>query len=106
MQLVTKEVSTIIVTLLTPGAGFFVLGRVHIIHVVKMHYFFKILFSPPGGRGGDQTIKYMLMKTKEMYPNCIFHEPPWACVVLLRGNTSHILRMHYSSLLPDMEQTN
>ena len=30
---------------MTPGAGVFVLGCGHISHIVKMHYFFKNLFS-------------------------------------------------------------
>ena len=37
----TKKGSTKIVNFMTPGAGVFVLGRGHISHLVKMHYFFK-----------------------------------------------------------------
>ena len=39
--LMTKEGSTKIVNFMTPGAGVLVLGRGHISHMVKMHYFFK-----------------------------------------------------------------
>ena len=41
--MMTKEGSTKIVTFMTPGAGVLVLGCGHIIHIVKMHYFFKNL---------------------------------------------------------------
>ena len=41
--MMTKEGSTEIVNFMTPGAGFLVLGRGHISHIVKMHYFFKNL---------------------------------------------------------------
>ena len=39
----TKEGSTKIVNFMTPGAGVLVLGRGHISHIMKMHYFFKNL---------------------------------------------------------------
>ena len=38
--MMTKEGSTKIVNFMTPGAGVLVLGRGHISHIVKMHYFF------------------------------------------------------------------
>ena len=41
--MITKEGSTKIVNFLTPGAGVLVLGRGHISHIMKMHYFFKNL---------------------------------------------------------------
>ena len=41
--MMTKEGSTKIVNIMTPGAGILVLGRGHISHIVKMHYFFKNL---------------------------------------------------------------
>ena len=44
IEMMTKEVSTKIVNYLTPGAGVPVLGRGHISHKMKMHYFFKNLF--------------------------------------------------------------
>ena len=37
---ITKEGSTKIVNFMTPLAGVLVLGRGHISHIVKMHYFF------------------------------------------------------------------
>ena len=39
----TKEGCTKIVNFMTPGAGVLVLGRVHISHIVQMHYSFKNL---------------------------------------------------------------
>ena len=41
--MMTKEGSTKIVTFMTPEAGVLVLGRGHISHIVKLHYFFKNL---------------------------------------------------------------
>ena len=41
--IMTKEGSTKIVNFMTPGAGVLVLGRGHISHFMKMHYFFKNL---------------------------------------------------------------
>ena len=41
--MMTKERSTKIVNFMTPGAGVLVLGRGHISHIMKMHYFFKNL---------------------------------------------------------------
>ena len=41
--MMTREGSTKIVNFMTPGAGVLVLGRSHISHIVKMHYFFKNL---------------------------------------------------------------
>ena len=43
LVMMTKEGSTKIVNFMTPGAGVLVLGRGHISHIVKMHYFFKNL---------------------------------------------------------------
>ena len=38
--------STKIVNFMTPGAGVLVLGRGHVSHIVKLHYFFKnLLYS-------------------------------------------------------------
>ena len=51
--MMTKEGSTKIVNFMTPGAGVLVLGRGHIIHIVKMHNFFKIFFSAMG-HGSDK----------------------------------------------------
>ena len=41
--MMTKEGSTKIVNFMTPGAGVLALGRGHISHIVKIHYFFKNL---------------------------------------------------------------
>ena len=41
--MMTTERSTKIVNFMTPGAGVLVLGRGHISHIMKMHYFFKNL---------------------------------------------------------------
>ena len=43
--MMTREGSTIIAIVMTPGAGVLVLGCGHISHIVKMNYFFKIFFS-------------------------------------------------------------
>ena len=45
-----KEGSTKIVNFMTPGAGFLVLGRGHIRHIVKMHNSLNIFFSTPRHR--------------------------------------------------------
>ena len=60
--MMTKEGSTQIVNLMTPGRVL-VLGRGHKSHTVKMHYFFKILllYSQHQFR---QTM-YIVMMTKE-----------------------------------------
>ena len=43
--MMTIEGSTKIVNFMTPGVGVLVLGRGHISHIVKMHYFFKNLLN-------------------------------------------------------------
>ena len=46
LVMMTMEVSTKIVTFMTPGAGVLAIGCGHISHIVKMHYFFKnLLYS-------------------------------------------------------------
>ena len=42
--MMTKEGSTKIVNFMTPGAGVLLIGRGHISHIEKIHYFFKNLF--------------------------------------------------------------
>ena len=44
----TKEGSTKIVNFMNPGTGVIVLGRGHISHIVKLHYFFNnlLLYTP------------------------------------------------------------
>ena len=39
--MMTKEGSTIVVSVMAPEAGVLVLDRGHISHIVKMHFFFK-----------------------------------------------------------------
>ena len=60
--MMTKEGSTKIVNFMTPGAGVLVLGRGHISHIMKMHYFFKnlLLYFQV-----IQTTKCLVMMTKE-----------------------------------------
>ena len=41
--MMTKEGFTKIINFMTPGAGVLVLGRGHISHIVKLHYFFNDL---------------------------------------------------------------
>ena len=60
--IMTKKGSTKIVTLMTPGAGVLVLGRGHISHIVKMHYFFKNLLL--NSQAQNRQTKYVVMMTK------------------------------------------
>ena len=62
--MMNKKGSTKIVNFMTPGARVLVLGRGHIIHIVKMHYFFKKSFSLLSQALIRQT-KYIVMMTKE-----------------------------------------
>ena len=67
--MMTKEGSTKIVNFMTPGAGVLVLGRDHISHIVKMHYFFKNLSSLFPVR--DQTnYVYSIDDQGRVYQNC------------------------------------
>ena len=68
----TKEESTKIVNFMTPRAGVLVLGRGHISHIVKMHYFFKIFFSTP--RHCSNKV-YSNDDTGSVFQNCKFHDP-------------------------------
>ena len=58
------EGSTEIVNFMTPGARILVLGRGHISHKMKMHYFFKNHFSLLSQALIRQT-KYIVTMTKE-----------------------------------------
>ena len=72
--MMTKEGSTKIVNFMTPGAGVLVLGRGHISHIVKMHYFFKNLSSLL--QVIDQTnYVYSIDDQGRVYQNCKFHDP-------------------------------
>ena len=56
---------------MTPGAGVLVLGRGHISNIVKMHYFFKNLFS-----ASEHGSKYIVIMTKEGSTKIVnFHDP-------------------------------
>ena len=63
--MITKEGSTKIVNIMIPGAGVLFLGRGHISHIVKLHYFFKNLLIYLGGGGGGGLEKKK--KKKKMY---------------------------------------
>ena len=52
----TQEESTIIINFMTLLAGVHVLGCDHISHLVKMHYFLKIIFSTPRHRSDKQSM--------------------------------------------------
>ena len=94
--MMTKEESTKIVNFMTPGAGVLVLGRGHIRHIVKMHYFFKnlLLYSQALTR---QT-KYTAMMTKEGSTKIVNFMTPGAGVLVLgHGHISHIVEMHFSN---------
>ena len=92
--MMTKERSTTIVTFMTPGAGVLMLGRGHISHILKMHYFFKnlLLYSQTQIR---QT-KYKVMMTREGSIKIVnFTTPGSGVLVLGCGHVSHIVKMHY-----------
>ena len=79
---------------MTPGAEVLVLGRGHICHIMKMHYFFKnlLLYSQAYIR---QT-KYIVMMRKEGSTKIVNFMTPGAGVpVLGRGHICHIMKMHY-----------
>ena len=91
--MMTKEGSTKIVNFMTPGVGILVLGRGHISHRVKMHYFFKnlLLYSQAQIR---QT-KYIVVMTKEGSNKIVNFMTPEAGVLMLeRGHISHIVKLH------------
>ena len=79
---------------MTPGAGVLVLGRGHISHIVKMHYFFEnlLLYS----QAYIRLSKYVLMTTKEGSTKIVnFMTPEAGVLVLGRGYISHIVKLHY-----------
>ena len=84
--MMTKEGSTKIVNFITPGAGVLLLGRGHISHIVKMHYFFKNLLYT---QAYIRQTKYVVMMTKEGSTKVI------KVLVLGHGHISHILKLHY-----------
>ena len=78
--MMTNEGSTKIVNFMTPGVGVLVLGRGHISHIEKMHYFFKnLLYSHAYIR---QT-KYIEMMTKEESTKILNFMTPRAGILVL-----------------------
>ena len=72
----TKEGSTKIVTFMTPGTEVLVLGRAHISHIVKIHYFFKnlLLYS----QAYIRKTKYIVIMTKEGSTKIVNFKTPGA----------------------------
>ena len=64
--MMNKEASTKIVNFMNSGAGVLVLGRDHICHILKMHYFFKNLFL--FSHALVRQTKYKAMMTKDGLP--------------------------------------
>ena len=90
--MMTKEGRTKIVKLMTPKAGFLVLGCGHISHIARMHYIFKnlLLYSHAYIR---QT-KYIVMITKEGSTK-IFMTPAEGILMLGHGFLNQKVEMHY-----------
>ena len=71
--MMTKEVSTKIVNIITPVAGVLVLCCGHISHIVKLHYLVKFFSLLPGI---DQTNQVCSNDDQgRVYQNCKFHDP-------------------------------
>ena len=78
---------------MTPGAGVLVLGRGHISHIVKMHYFLKNLLL--NCQALIRQTKYVVMITKEGSTKIVNFMTPGAGVLVLGcGHISHIVTMH------------
>ena len=88
-----KEGSTKIINFLTPGAGVLVLRHGHTSHILKMHYFFKILLLY--SQALNRQTMYIVMMTKEGSTKTVNFMTPGAGVLVL-GHVliSHILKMH------------
>ena len=89
------------------GVGVLVLGCGHISHIVKWIISFKIFFCTLRHRS-DKLYMYVVIMTKEESTKIVnfmtLREGP--VLVLGRGHISHIVKMHFSSLLPGINQTN
>ena len=72
--MMTKEGSTKIANLKTPGAAVLVLGCGHISHMLKMHNFFKNLSSLLPVINQTKYI-YSIHDQGRVYQNCKFHDP-------------------------------
>ena len=86
--MMTKEGSTKIVNFMNPGAGVLVLGRGHISHIVKMHYFSKnlLLYS----KAYRQTM-YIVIITEERSTKIMTFMTLRATVIVLGcGHMSYI----------------
>ena len=95
LVIMTTGRSTKIVNFMTPGAGVLMLGRGHLSHIMKMHYFFKNLLLY--FQAQIRPTKYKVMMTKEGSTKIINFMTPGAGVLVLgRGHISHIVKMHYS----------
>ena len=69
------------------------LGRGHISHIVKMHYFFKNLHF--NSQALIRQTKYVVMMTKEGSTKIVnFMTPEAGVLVLGRGHISHIVKLH------------
>ena len=80
---------------MTHGAGVLVLGRGHISHLVKIHYFLKnlLFYSQAQIR---QTEDYIVMMTKEGSTKIVnFMTPGAELLALGRDHISYIVKMHY-----------
>ena len=93
---------------MSPGAGVVSLGRGYIIHIMKMHYFFKnfLLYSHAYIRQN----KYIVMMTKEVSTeNVKFHKPRdrHSCAKVWPYNwySENALFLIKSSFLPQIRQT-
>ena len=72
--MMTKEGSPKIVNFMTPGAGVLVIGRGHISHIVKLHYFFNnLLLYTPRHRSNKLSVYYSNDDQGRVYKNCKFH---------------------------------
>ena len=92
--MVTKEGSIKIVNFMTPKAGVLVVGRGHLSHIVKMHYFSKnrLLYSLAQIR----HTRCIVMIAKEGSSRIVNFMIRMAGVFVLgRGRISHILKMHF-----------
>ena len=77
-----------------PWVGVLVLGRGHISHRVKMHYFFKNLLLY--FQALMKQTKYVVMMTKEGSTKIVNFMSPGAGVLVLGcGHISHRVKMHY-----------
>ena len=91
--MMTKEGSTKIVNFMTHGAGFFLLGRGHISHIVKIYYFLRTLLY---SQAQIRQIMYIVIITKEGFTEIVNFMTPGAGVrVLGCGHLSDIVKMHY-----------